>query len=96
MTFRDYNLSHIHKFSPIIRVIGKGLVYSTNHNHHYHHLNEQLKHLQIANGVSQKHDDEEEMEGQIIHPRNSRHHLENKPPKPFHRKKNRTQLKNNF
>ena len=96
MSFRYYNLSHIHKFSPIIRVIGKGLVYSTNHNHHYHHLNEQLKHLQIGNGVVRKHDDNEEMEGQIIFPNNGRHHLENKLPKPFHRKKTITPLKYKF
>ena len=82
MTFRHNNLSHIYKYSPIIRVVGKGLLHSTNNSH----LHEKLKHLQIANGVARKHDDEE-LEGPTIFPNNGRHHLEHKlPPKAFKRK----------
>ena len=91
MTFRHNNLSHIYKYSPIIRVVGKGLLHSTNNSH----LHEKLKHLQIANGVARKHDNEE-LEGQIIHPRNHRHHIDNIQPKPFHRKKTITPLKYKF
>ena len=87
MTFRHNNLSYIHRFSPIIREVGRGLVHTTNQ----HHLNEQFKHLQIANGVARKHGGE--LEGQIIFPNNGRHHKDRPPPPKGFKRKTITPLK---
>ena len=61
----------IHRFGPFIKFAGQGLCV-TSHNHNIHH---QLKHLHLGKGsVAHHHNDEEELEGRIIHNRNERHH----------------------
>ena len=91
MSSRQHNLAHIHKFSPIIRVVGNGITFIHTHYHHSKLLQEHLKHLQIGQGtVSHKH---EELEGPIIHHRNGRYHKDT--PK-IHHKKAITPLKYKF
>ena len=82
MSHRQFNLQHIHRYSPVVKAAGKGLILPTSS--HQHQLHHRLKHLQLGKGSVAHHHDEE-LEGAIIHPRNERHHKA-----PQHNKKHHT------